>query len=114
MKLNTNQIIALACEVYGSEKQMRKAQEECGELIVAINHFLEGRKGGLENVIEETADVLLVANELRKIVGPRKVDEVFKAKVARLNERVRHILKGRAKRKLQTVIDETEATNALP
>ena len=38
-------------EFWGLEKQLRMLQEECGELIVAISHFIRERPGSIENLI---------------------------------------------------------------
>ena len=60
-------------DVWGFEAQSRVAQEECGELITAISHLLRERECGLEEVIEETADVYLMVHQLMYYLGEERV-----------------------------------------
>lgn len=53
-----------AIETFGEEKQMRHVQEECAELIAAINHYYRNRKGAYEEIIEELADVIIMCVQL--------------------------------------------------
>jgi len=77
-------------EAWGERTQLRQAQEECAELIIAINHFCRNRKTGLEEIIEEAADVFLMVNQVIEIVGRDKVMAVASYKVDRTNK----LLKG--------------------
>lgn len=77
-----------AVEYWGKRRQMRMVQEECAELISAVSHFLRSverercwRNSGLDNLIEETADVLNMVEQLRYMVGPEQVDKVRKEKL---------------------------------
>lgn len=56
-----------AFETFGKHNQMRQLQEECAELIAAINHHFRDRDPNLEETTEEMADVLIVINQL--IIG---------------------------------------------
>jgi len=67
-------------ETWGVEAQLRQAQEECAELIVAINHFLRNRKNSLREIVEETADVFLMVHQMMEIVGKDKVIEIVFSK----------------------------------
>ena len=62
--------------------QDRKAIEECSELIKAIC------KGYTENIIEETADVMIMCEQLKLIYGAEEVDKVYKKKLERLARRM--------------------------
>jgi phosphoribosyl-ATP pyrophosphohydrolase len=53
---------------WGIRDQQDMAQEECGELIVAINHERRGRVPS-EKVLEEIADVIFMCDELMYIYG---------------------------------------------
>lgn len=73
----------------GMETQLRAAQEECAELIVAISHVLRetGREGAWADLAEEVADVSIMIARLRLICGPA-VDRVTEAKLRRLRGRI--------------------------
>lgn len=77
-------------ETWGVEAQLRQAQEECAELIIAVNHFFRNRKTGLDEIIEESADVFLMVNQVMEIVGRDKVMKVVSYKADRTNR----LLKG--------------------
>lgn len=74
---------------YGMETQLRAAQEECAELIVAISHVLREieREGAWADLAEEVADVSIMITQLRLICGPA-VDRVIEAKLRRLRGRI--------------------------
>lgn len=74
-------------ELWGAEFHMRLVQEECAELIAAINQYDRGR-GTLEEVAEEVADVVLVIGAARAIVGETLVDGFVLGKLQRLEERI--------------------------
>lgn len=78
-----------AIAYFGTDHQLRQAQEECAELITAVSHYLrDDHEGGLEGVIEECADVEIVCRSIRLIVGSARVDEAKARKLARLAERI--------------------------
>lgn len=72
---------------WGTEEQFRQAQEECCELGAAINHMLRKRPEGWASAVEETADVILCAMQLRIMLGP-EVDAMVAQKLARLEGRI--------------------------
>ncbi len=76
-----------ALSYYGSDRQMAKMTEECAELIVALHHFA-GSKIGSAAVIEEIADVLIMANQMRLLFGRAQVDAAVAYKVERLARRM--------------------------
>lgn len=62
-------------EHYGYEKQSRQTQEECAELIQAINKLARSKEEGIEaevkalkSVIEEMADVKIMVNQLAHLL----------------------------------------------
>jgi hypothetical protein len=55
-----------AVEVFGKEKQIDMAEEECAELIVSIKHLKRNRCGE-EAVIEECVDVELMIEQMQNI-----------------------------------------------
>lgn len=89
-------IIAGAVEKYGNNHQMMKAIEEMGELQQAIaqkiQHNLETDEPEppemIENLIEETADVWVMVNQMAYILDTRKLMEAEEKKLRRLAERL--------------------------
>lgn len=77
----------LAVVQWGAEPQYRQAQEECAELIAAINRMERGRPLSREQAEEEAADVILCLLQLRLMLGPG-VDERLKEKLERLEKRL--------------------------
>ena len=76
-------------EFWGPERQLRMLQEECGELVVAISHFLRERPGGLENLTEELADVKLMGDQITSYIGKDRVMEVLDRKSDRVAGRLK-------------------------
>lgn len=72
--------------VFGTDEQIRIAIEECGEFIVGLSHMQRGR--GDEEAVEECADSLIVAEQVRLILGADRVDAMVATKLARLEARV--------------------------
>lgn len=77
-----------ALELWGEPNMYGQAQEECGELIVALSHLRRGRRFAKSEVVGELADVLIVAEHLRRFLGCDTVDTVVREKLDRLQERV--------------------------
>jgi len=71
----------------GSINQLRQAQEEAGELIAAINQYSRGRIGP-SVLAEEIADMEIMIEQARVIVGDAAVDEHKKFKLQRLRAMV--------------------------
>lgn len=84
----------------GREKQLRQLQEECAELIVAINHYLRAEQEynfigiGLAscNLIEEVADVEIMLAQLPCMFAEfrQAVNGTKQKKLEKLKERVQH------------------------
>lgn len=77
-----------ALKTYGRDAQLNQAQEECAELIVAVNHYRRGRKGDVEALAGEIADVQIMMAQLELVVGPGYVAKVRVEKLARLEDRM--------------------------
>jgi NTP pyrophosphatase (non-canonical NTP hydrolase) len=67
---------------------MRMVQEECGELVAAVNRFDRGRPGSREGLIEEIADAHIVLAQARVAFGETEVDEAIRRKLLRLEQRL--------------------------
>ena len=84
--LDVNKVTKYAVEHFGVALQFMVAQEECGELITAISHFIRGRRDKY-GLAEEIADVEIMCMQLRHMVGNETVDIVKNKKLIRLAER---------------------------
>jgi NTP pyrophosphatase (non-canonical NTP hydrolase) len=82
-------ILRAALASYGCDRQILKMAEECAELTVALHHFQDGKVPAAK-VIEELADVLIMANQMRLLFGPSHVDLAVDYKLDRLGKRVAH------------------------
>lgn len=82
------QIEKEAVETYGVDAQMRMLQEECGELIVAVGHYLRGREGSLANLCEELADVKIMVEQIEIALNNPAVEEWYIRKLERLKSRL--------------------------
>lgn len=90
MTQNQRETIAkLAIEKFGQEAQLRQLQEECAELIVAVNHFFRQRRDAREELIEEFADVTIMLMELTPpLNNSGKLTDMIDHKLARLSSKL--------------------------
>ena len=78
-------IVKEAIKAYGKEKQLHQTTEECGELIVAISHYLRNRPNSDEDVAEEIADVKLMVRQVELMLGIESdVESYMNVKLRRL------------------------------
>lgn len=78
-------IYELALAKYGKPKQLGKLVEECGELIAAVQQYLQ-RRVNADVVIGEVIDVELLCKQARLIVGnPSLWRDIWNQKVLRLH-----------------------------
>ena len=83
-------IIEEALETFGEESQMLKLAEECNELSASIVRYINKKdpRTTMDNLVEEFVDVEIcleyMANILEKHNKMEQIDEVWKAKMARL------------------------------
>lgn len=68
---------------FGVNEQIKVAQEECAELIVAISHYRRGRN---HNVEEEIADVEIMIEQLRLMFDENKINSIKEKKLERMLE----------------------------
>ena len=80
-------ILRDALETMGTETQLNKCAEECGELIAVLNQWREGRATNAHSA-EEVADVRLINNQMRLFFGPQLVDTIYYQKILRLKDRI--------------------------
>ena len=68
---------------YGKKAQMRCLQEECAELIAAVNRFLRGRTD-TSPIEEEMADVEIMTEQMYLILDMENVKKIKSKKLIRL------------------------------
>ena len=77
-----------AIKTYGQDAQWRQVQEECAELIAAVNRYKRGRISMAE-LVGEIVDVRIMFEQAMIIVGdPTLIENMFLEKLARLKERL--------------------------
>lgn len=83
--------------LFGREHQLRKLQEECAELIVAINHALnEKRSTGEFELTEEFVDVEIVMQQIKQTILRGSYKTLRETKIKRLHENIKKIRERRA------------------
>lgn len=73
---------------YGFTSQANMLQEEAAEFTVALNKLRRGNSDEYSNIKEELADVLVVALQLRLLLGPEDIDKIINEKVERQLNRI--------------------------
>ena len=73
---------------FGHNRQVSKCLEEIAELAVELHHHLDGR-GNMDAMATELADVLIMAHQMRIMIGKDRVDKAVSHKLDRLDERMR-------------------------
>lgn len=73
---------------WGEPAQWRQVQEECGELVAAVNQADRGRAGSAAKLAEEVADVTIMMAQARVMLGAEVVDAAIDRKLARLERRL--------------------------
>lgn len=74
---------------YGEKEQLRQLQEECAELIAAVNHVSRGRENASNEFIEEFIDVYIVMFQLfLDVKNKTEFLKMFDYKMARLKKRL--------------------------
>lgn len=71
-----------ALDVWGIDAQFEQATEECAELIVEL------QGGNANDLVEEIADVQIMLEQLKLVVGEDRVSTKVNDKMARLRDRL--------------------------
>jgi NTP pyrophosphatase (non-canonical NTP hydrolase) len=89
MSLEFQRICRRIISTHGAESQQRQCQEECGELIAAINHHRRG-KISVDMLAKEVADVMIMAEQMRLVVKDMgcDFDAVFQKTLAEVAEKL--------------------------
>lgn len=73
---------------YTYDQQREQFVEECAEAVLAVQKCKRGKKGAFENLKEEVADVLIMAEQMRQYIGAETVDKIINAKLQRQLNRI--------------------------
>ena len=73
---------------YGFTSQANMLCEESAEYTVALNKLRRGDQNAYKNVKEELADVLVIALQLRLLLGTKDIDDIMSEKVFRQLNRI--------------------------
>ena len=73
---------------YGFTSQADMLCEESAEYMVALNKLRRGDPNAYENIKEEVADVLIVARQLRFLLGYDNIDKIIEDKLSRQLRRI--------------------------
>lgn len=83
-----NEVSRKAIDVFGTKAQALKAIEELSELSVCLSRWLNGGVKA-EDIIDEIADVKIMAYQLCLMWGTDAVDKRIKFKLKRLSKRLK-------------------------
>lgn len=82
-------LLEKAVRRWGKDAQLLVMAEECSELIKAILKVVSrGKKDKEEDIVEELADVIIMANQLVYIYGEERVKKHIEFKMNRVRERL--------------------------
>lgn len=73
---------------YGFTSQADMLCEESAEFMVALNKLRRGSPDAYENIKEEVADVLIMARQLRYLLGYEDIDRIISQKLNRQMQRI--------------------------
>ena len=95
---NEIEIMQTALDQWGMNAQVGQTVEECAELIVALQKYINRtpQPGTVENILDEIADVEMMLAQMRLVLGidDNALCERIKYKFERLNQ---YLLKDRSK-----------------
>jgi NTP pyrophosphatase (non-canonical NTP hydrolase) len=83
-----DKIIQIA-DHYGFTSQADMLTEEAAEFTVALNKLRRGHADAYEHIKEVVADVLVIAYQLRHLLGTESIDKIIEEKVERQLGRIR-------------------------
>lgn len=75
-------------EHYGFTSQADMLTEEAAEYMVALNKLRRGKAEAYNDVKEEVADVLVIASQLRYLLGSDEIDRIMRKKIERQLQRI--------------------------
>ncbi len=95
MKAEHLQVCKRAVKVFGEDDQLEMVIEECAEVVQAIQKLKRAKRGhyakieeAKANLVDEVADLLIMAEQARLIMGTHLVDSAVGRKLKRLEGRL--------------------------
>ena len=82
-----NKILRAAIDVFGYDDQEKMAIGECGEFLSLQGKRAQGRDTQ-EDWISEIADVIIMIEQMSKMYGEERVQEMIDFKMNRLKDRI--------------------------
>lgn len=79
---------SLAVKVWGQPQQLVQCMAECGECIAEVGRHFQGRDPDLERVTDEAVDILIMAMQIRQMVGQDKYDAALRRKFEKFNLKI--------------------------
>lgn len=76
-------------DYYGFTSQANMLCEESAEYMVALNKLRRGKPEAYANVKEEVADIIVVAKQLRYLLGADEIDKIISEKLDRQIQRIK-------------------------
>lgn len=93
-----NEILKKVVEINGKEHQFRQLQEECGELIVAVSHYLRSpSEKNRKNLLEELGDVDILLKQLDFILSCEDRKNIKLIQYKKIERLAKRITRGKAK-----------------
>jgi hypothetical protein len=86
---NMDERIKQIAEYYGYESQIDQTCEECGEFIVARSKVRRNVPGAWDNLVEEVADLSIMVDQMKLIIGEDKINEIREQKLRRQLDRIK-------------------------
>lgn len=89
-----SKILRQAIDTYGVSNQLMQTAEECAELIQAINKYFRAVKNqqdiqkAIHDMAGEVADVSVMLEQMKMMIGYKAVEEMADRKVERLAKRL--------------------------
>ena len=87
--MQINEELQKIADHYGFSSQADMLCEESAEFTVALNKLRRGNNEAYKNVKEELADVLVVASQLRLLLGSEEIDKIAHKKIKRQLQRIK-------------------------
>lgn len=74
---------------YGLNNQLSMLIEESAEFTQAVSKYRRGIVKDMNNIKEELSDILVVAEQLKYLLGESEIEEIMNSKIDRQLDRIR-------------------------
>ena len=69
-------------------RQLNQLQEECGEVIAAVNRLRRNKKEAYNALCEEIADLRIMVSQMEYILDKKMIEKYYAEKISRIEERL--------------------------